>query len=38
MQDGDLASKFTWVYGPMGPLTAPCTAEGHNDELTRSSQ
>ncbi len=38
MQDGDLAFKFTWVYGPKGPFTAPCTAEGRNDQVTRANQ
>jgi hypothetical protein len=28
MHDGNVAFKVTWVYGPRGPFTGPCTAEG----------
>lgn len=37
MPDGNVAFKVTWVYGPRGPFTGACTAEGRqiNVEIER---
>jgi hypothetical protein len=37
MPDGNVAFKLTWVYGPRGPFTGSCTAQGrkYNIEIDR---
>lgn len=35
MQDGNVAFKVTWVYGPEGPFSGPCTAEGREINILR---
>lgn len=35
MPEGNVAFKVTWVYGPTGPFTAPCEAEGREINVVR---
>lgn len=35
MHDGNVAFKVTWVYGPKGPFTGPCTAKGREINIVR---
>jgi hypothetical protein len=38
MHDGNVAFKVTWVYGPRGPFTGPCTAEGREFNIVREGK